>query len=234
MVQDKDNLFRWVNVINAHVLHMFIAAHGITAHSYEARQFPTRQYVMLDTQSRRHLGIRALPLKNGPRTGATIVPGEIVEVVGVFPQSADITNEEACFKLADDLGWVCQTSVGGKLMLAHAPGHDVPSGQTFRVADGLPQPLPVRFGPSFKSQYTGNCVPAGQVFQASRRWVTDGDPNAEFLKIEATEFHDGGWVQVYEAVEEGDEQPPRMLVRFEDPFGQQLLSPTPLRSVSHD
>lgn len=236
LVNGKDDLFRWLNFINAHVLRIYMAEHQVTAESFEVRYFPTSQWLQLQKSAPRRMGVRALPVQNGPRTGATIAPGEIAEVVGIYPPDAEHDDEAACFKLAGDEGWLCQTVYNDVAMLVQAPGREEAAHQTFRVAENLPEPLPVRFGPSFYSQYTGNCVPTGQRFYASRRWIAQDDPYAEFLRIDANEYHMGGWVQVYDAASGDDRRTVarRALVHCEDPFGLQLLNPVPVAETSLD
>src|SRR5690606_28311940 len=44
-VENKDDLFRWINVVNAHICRVYTTTHEIHSESFEVRQFPTTQFV---------------------------------------------------------------------------------------------------------------------------------------------------------------------------------------------
>lgn len=55
---------------------------------------------------RRPVGIRTLPLVNGPRTGDGLYPGDIVEVNQIVVDTSDPAKPQRYLRLANDRGWV--------------------------------------------------------------------------------------------------------------------------------
>lgn len=156
------------------------------------------------------MGLRSLPELKGPRTGAALVPGEMIECV------QRLTLDGTTYvRLADDRGWVFErhpqeyypvlvlrdgTVVGHVLRFlgwakltkscCECAGTWTDVDAMYKYSESAMKPMGIRFGPGVDSQITGDAILPGDVIHVSECLVLDDGSGQLYLKLS-----DGrGWV----------------------------------------
>lgn len=113
----------WMTAINSHIHSKYTKKHLIYT-DYWDDQGESGEIGMSIWQvpppargmQRKPVGIRSLPIADGPRTGEGVFPGEVVEVVQVLRLNPIALNkaggggqtQQTFLRLADDRGWVME------------------------------------------------------------------------------------------------------------------------------
>lgn len=206
------DMHEWMNAINAHIHFLYIRMHGVRVGGF-GQLLECPQYFTLTMKGKKAMAIRSIPDGKGPRTGGVIQPGEIIEVVQLYPAGAQPQDDEVFFRLADDKGWVFQVTAEGDKVIAPAAGFAFNEEGFYQIHPRCRTPVPLRFGPSFHSQPTGQTLEAGEKFRVCRRWVSGVNEGADFLKLVASSGKEG-WVQIFNRPREVvTEAPPQQIVQ---------------------
>jgi hypothetical protein len=191
IAKDQHDMESWILHINAHI-HLAYCSTLLRRTDYWDEGDINTTFWMMPQSTKKYpmkpFAIRTLPMKDAPRSGEGVYPGEVIEVVESIE---DFDNRY--LRLDNDRGWVCiKDAVTNKTLFHEVEGEHSEKFRWFEYVPDRNIGLPVYSGPGPHNDLTGMSLQPRMKFMSSAVWVMMNPDKTENTYIKLADSP--GWV----------------------------------------